>query len=310
MSEAIRTHGLTKRYGDVVAADGIDLSVARGELYGFLGRNGAGKTTTIRLLLGMIRPTSGHAEVLGRRVGSGEEGPWDRVGYLVESATAYPELTVRENLDVARTLQGVRDPGVVAREIERLGLGAYADRRARTLSTGNLQRLALARALLHDPELVILDEPTVGLDPAGVVEIRELLRALVAERGVTVFMSSHVLSEVERLATRVGVVRQGRLVAELSAAELAGRRGRRLEVGARDEAAAERSESLLRAAGYQPVRVGEGGVELLRIDDPRALARPEEVARLLVEGGSPPTRLAIVQEEIESFFLALTGEEP
>ncbi len=309
---AIRAVALTKRYGDVTALDAVDLSVARGELYGFLGRNGAGKTTTIRLLLGMIGATSGHVEVLGERVrraggwvgaAGGGRVLWGRIGYLVEEATAYPELTVRENLEVARRLQGMPDDRAVEREIDRLGLAPFVDRRAGTLSSGNLQRLALARAFLHEPELIVLDEPTVGLDPAGVVEIRDLLRSLVAERGVTLFMSSHALTEVERLATRVGVVHGGRLVAELSAEELSRRRGRQLEVGARDPGAA---EAALRGAGYEVRRADSTAA--LRLDDPRALERPEEVARLLVEAGAPPTRLAVVQEDMESFFLALTGE--
>lgn len=306
---AIRTVGLTKRYGDVTALQGIDLSVARGELYGFLGRNGAGKTTAIRLLLGMIGATAGQAEVLGRRVERGAEGSlWRRVGHLVEAATAYPELTVRENLEVARRLHGVPDSRSVDREIDRLRLASFVDRRACTLSSGNLQRLALARALLHDPELIILDEPTVGLDPAGVVEVRDLLRSLVAERGVTIFMSSHVLTEVERLATRVGVVHGGRLVLELSANELAGRRRRHLEVDARDLAAA---EATLRGSGYTTVRTARAvptRTGPLRIDDPRAVERPDDVARLMVGAGTPPTRLAVVQEDMETFFLGLTGE--
>ncbi len=170
MSEfAIATAGLSKHYrGDVLAVDQVDLRVARGEIYAFLGLNGAGKSTTIRMLLGMIRPTAGHAELFGARVQSGANDLWRRVGHLVESATAYQELTVRENLDVARRLAGHARRVRVDRVIERLALHAYADRRAGTLSLGNLQRLALARALLPAPELLILDEPANGLDPAGV----------------------------------------------------------------------------------------------------------------------------------------------
>lgn len=207
---------LTKQYGvDVLAVDQVDLRVARGEIYAFLGLNGAGKSTTIRMLLGMIRPTAGHAELFGQRVQAGATEIWRRVGHVVESATAYPELTVRENLDVARRLAGVADGKAVGRMIERLALEPYADRRARTLSLDNLQRLALARALLHEPDLLVLDEPANGLDPAGVIEIRELIRDLAHERGVTVFMSSHILAEVDRLATRIGIVHQGRLIEEL-----------------------------------------------------------------------------------------------
>jgi ABC-2 type transport system ATP-binding protein len=217
---AIATRSLSKRYHDVRAVDGLDLDVRRGEIYGFLGRNGAGKTTTIRMLLGLIRPSAGEVEVLGHRIVPGETGVFAHVGYLVETATAYPNLTVRENLDIQRRLTGA--PKVaVAETMALLRLDEYADRRAGQLSLGNKQRLALARALLHSPELLVLDEPANALDPAGIVEIRDLLRTLAAERGVTVFMSSHILAEVAHLADRIGIVHQGRLLEECSREELA-----------------------------------------------------------------------------------------
>jgi ABC-2 type transport system ATP-binding protein len=307
MSElAITTHGLTKRYrGDVLAVDGVDLRVARGEIYAFLGLNGAGKSTTIRMLLGMIRPTAGSAELFGERVTTGSTGVWRRVGHLVESATAYPELTVHDNLEVARRLAGVGDRGAVDAMIERLALGPYAHRRAGTLSLGNLQRLALARALIHDPELLVLDEPANGLDPAGVIEIRELLRSLARERGVTVFMSSHILGEVDRLATRIGIVHRGRLIEELDSEALERHRDRRLEVGARDLDAAERA---LRAAGLSPARRATGGADVVELREPRALDAPEEIARVLVAAGVPPTHLALARESLEEHFIRLTSE--
>ena len=216
----LSTQALAKHYGRVRAVDGIDLEVRRGEVYGFLGRNGAGKTTTIRMLLGLIRPTAGAVRVFGRPIGHNQE--WlRRVGFLVESATAYPNLTVRENLDLQRRLTGAPVSGV-AEWIERLGLGPYADRRAGRLSLGNKQRLSLARALVHAPEVLILDEPANALDPAGIVEVRELLRGLAAE-GTTVFMSSHILAEVAHLADRIGIVDAGRLVEEAPREVLAAR---------------------------------------------------------------------------------------
>ena len=168
------------------------------------------------------------------------------MGYLVETPHAYPELTVRENLEVFRRLRGLRDANAVERTIERLALTPYADRRAGTLSLGNAQRLGLAKALLHDPALLLLDEPANGLDPAGVVEIRELLRELAHERGVTIFLSSHLLGEVARIATRFGVIHQGRLLEELSAAEMERQRARWLLVDARDR---EGARATLTAAG-------------------------------------------------------------
>ncbi len=301
---AVATHGLSKRYGGgVLAVDGLDLRVAAGEVYAFLGLNGAGKSTTIRMLLGMVSPTAGGAELLGVRVGPAATSLWRRVGSLVETATAYPELTVRENLEIARRLSGVREPASVDRAVEQLGLGPFRDRRASALSLGNLQRLALARALLHEPELLLLDEPANALDPAGVIEIRELLRRLADERGVTVFMSSHILAEVDRLATRVGIVHRGRLVEELDSAALQRHRDPRLEVGARD---VEGAAAALEAAGFAPVRAARDGVTVLELREPQAVEGPDGVARLLLEAGAPPTRLAVVHETLEGHFIRVT----
>ena len=300
MDYAIETRGLTKRYGDVLAVDSVDLRVGRGEIYGFLGLNGAGKTTTIRALLGMIRPSEGSVRVLGQAVGPNGDGPWGKVGHLVESPSAYPELTVRENLEIARRLQRISDSGATARVIERLGIVSYADRKAVTLSTGNLQRLGLARALLHGPELLILDEPANGLDPAGVVEIRELLEMLAREKGVTIFMSSHILTEVDRLATRIGIIHKGILIEELDADTLEKLRSKRLEIKARNLEAA---QVCLQSAGYQYL-LSDG---MILIGDQRAIEHPEDIAKIMTNAGTPPTRLAVEQQNLEDHFLQLTG---
>jgi ABC-2 type transport system ATP-binding protein len=299
---AIETNGLSKFYGALHAVESVDLRVGRGEIYGFIGLNGAGKTTTIRALLGMIRPSAGTVKVLGQAVGPNGRGPWRQVGHMVESPAAYPELTVRENLEIARRLQGVSDRHATQRSIERLGLSAYAERKAGILSTGNLQRLGLARALLHEPELLILDEPANGLDPAGVVEIRELLAGLAKEKGVTVFMSSHILTEVDRLATRVGIIHRGRLLEELEAEQMETIRSRRLEIRARH---LEQAQNVLLQAGYA-VKTSDS---TLLLYEARPLDTPDEVAALLVNAGTPPTRLAVVQEDLEDYFLRLTGEK-
>ncbi len=302
MSFAIETYELSKSYGQVRAVDSVNLRVGLGEIYGFIGLNGAGKTTTIRALLGMVRPSAGSVRVLGQAAGPNGRGPWRRVGHLVERPTAYPELTTRENLEVARRLQGISDTSATSHVIERLDLAAYADRKAGGLSTGNLQRLGLARALLHEPELLILDEPANGLDPAGVVEIRELLASLAREKGVTIFMSSHILTEVDRLATRIGIIHQGHLLEELDAEKLEALRSRRLIVKARQLEAA---QSALAQAGFK-VQAGEGALVL---DEARAVEAPEKVATILVNAGTPPFRLAVEQEDLEDYFLRLTGEK-
>jgi ABC-2 type transport system ATP-binding protein len=300
----VAASGLSKRYGAVTAVDGVDLRVDAGEIYALLGLNGAGKTTTIRMLLGMIRPTTGSVALLGTPVGPARRSVWARVGYLVEGPAAYPELTVRENLDVVRRLRRLADRRTVDEVIERLRLGPYADRRARTLSLGNAQRLGLAKALIHRPELLILDEPANGLDPAGVVEIRHLLRELAEGHGATVFLSSHILAEVARLATRIGIIHEGRLLQEIDTDDLARLVRQRLVVSARDGAGA---RAALAAAGFTAEPAGDGS---LVVRDERAVHQPDEVATLLVSAGCPPTRLAVEREDLETYFLRLVGAAP
>jgi len=251
----------------------------------------------------MIRPTRGSVMLFGVPVGPGGRGPWDRVGHMVEAPAAYPELSVRQNLEIAARLRGARKgSGATSATIERFGLAEDADRRAGTLSSGNLQRLGLARAFIHDPELVLLDEPASNLDPAGVVEIREFLRTICRERGATVFMSSHILSEVDRLATRIGIIHRGRLIEELGTAELDRLRGRKLLIQARDRVAA---RSALERGGYQISEEQADGS--LVLEGTRALEAPDEVAVVLVNAGTPPTRLALIHEDLEEHFLRLTG---
>jgi ABC-2 type transport system ATP-binding protein len=301
MEFAIETNGLTKTYRDVCAVNAVSLRVKRGEIYGFLGLNGAGKTTTIRALLGMIRPSEGNVTVLGQTVGPHGRGPWNKVGHLVESPSAYPELSVRENLDVSRRLHRIRNPKAVDEIIERLALAPYADRKAGTLSMGNLQRLGLARALLHEPELLMLDEPANGLDPAGVVEIRELLRMLAHEKGVTVFMSSHILTEVDRLATRIGIIHKGKLIEELDTDKLEKLRAKRLEVRTRN---LQDTQIFLQSAGYKSIM----NDKTIWIEDARAIEHPDDIAKTLVNENMPPTHLAVEQQNLEEYFMQLTGD--
>ncbi|MEJ7706875.1 MAG: ABC transporter ATP-binding protein [Nocardioidaceae bacterium] len=262
---AITVRGVSKRYGQVMAVDNVTLDVQPGEVYALLGLNGAGKTTLIRMLLGMVRPTSGSVEITKRRVT--DRAVWSQVGYLVESPSVYPELSVRENLEVVRRLRKVSDRNAVDDVIDLFGLRPYADRRARALSLGNEQRLGLAKAFLHRPSLLLLDEPVNALDPAGVVEVRTMLVNLALEQGATVFLSSHRLAEVARSATRIGVLHEGRLVDEFDTDALASRVHTCLEVGARDVGRARRA---LREAGFEAHDSGGG----LVLEDERAVRSP------------------------------------
>lgn len=303
MNPAIETSNLTRRFRDVTAVDRLSLRVQPGEIYAFLGLNGAGKSTTIRMLLGMIRPTAGEARLLGERIGPGHRRPWPDVGYLVESAEAYPELTVRENLDALRRLRPGTPPAAVDAVIDRLALTGYAGRKASVLSHGNRQRLGLAKALLHKPRLIILDEPANGLDPAGIVEIRNLLLELAHGRGVTVFMSSHILGEVAKLADRIGIIHQGRLLRELGVAELERDRRRRLLVKSRDNHGA---FAALTTAGFAAELTED---DTIALSEERAIEQPEAVSAHLVAAGHPPTMLLDQQEELEAYFLRLIGEQ-
>jgi ABC-2 type transport system ATP-binding protein len=300
MNYAIETNGLSKFYGNVHAVNSVDLRVDVGEIYGFLCLNGAGKTTTIRALLGMIRPSEGNVKVLGQVVGPNGRGPWAQVGHLVESPSAYPELTVRENLDIARRLQGIQNPKVVDGIMEKLSIASYSNRKAGTLSSGNFQRFGLARALLHSPELLILDEPANGLDPAGLIEIRELLKSLVQEKGVTVLMSSHILTEVDRLATRIGIIHNGQLIEELDTDKLEKLRSKYLEVQACN---LEGAFANLQSAGYKP----EIKDETILIESTQAIEHPDTIAKILVHADTPPTHLAVKQQNLEEHFMKLTG---
>lgn len=224
----VETVDLTKRYGHIVAVDGLTMRVMPGEIYGLLGPNGAGKTTTILMLLGLTEPTSGTARVIGLDPARRALDVKRRVGYLPDAVGFYGRLTGRENLRYTAELNGIpsdeAEP-LIADLLERVGLTHAADRPTAGYSRGMLQRLGIADALVKDPAVLILDEPTTAIDPAGVQELLALIRALVVERGVGVLLSSHLLAQVERLCDRVGIFWKGRLLAEGTVSDLAKQAG-------------------------------------------------------------------------------------
>jgi ABC-2 type transport system ATP-binding protein len=293
----IETTNLTKRYGkQIVAVDNLNLAVRKGEVYGFLGPNGAGKTTTLRMLLGLIRPTSGTGKMLGKPLGTTQG--LATVGALVESPAFYPYLSGWHNLRILARYAGV-PPSRVDVVLDQVELTQRARDTFKTYSLGMKQRLGVAAALLKDPELLILDEPTNGLDPKGMAEIRALMRTL-GHGGRTVLFSSHLLGEVEQICDRVGVISHGRLIAEGTVADLRGQA--QLLVRADPLEQAQRLAEQL--YGAERVQVMEGTL-VLAVDP----AQAAELARVLVTAGVALSELRPVKRSLEATFMELTGEE-
>ncbi len=303
---AVETSGLTKRFGDRLAVNGIDLVVPRGAVYGFLGPNGSGKTTTIRMLLGLVEPTSGTRSLLGHAM-PGEAGAALRqVGALVEGPAFHPYLSGRSNLARLDAADRWSDPRTARRRIDqaldRVGLLAAATKRYRAYSLGMRQRLAIAAALLTPRELLVLDEPTNGLDPQGTREVRHLVESL-AHDGSTVLISSHLLSEVEQICTHLGVMSEGRLVAQGTTQELrgAGATTVRVQTSQPSQAAA-----VLTQLGFVEVVTSPGGVA----GAPAASGTldPEAVVAALVHAGVGVRGFAVTTPSLEDLFVHLTGE--
>ena len=293
---AVEVTGLTKRYGRQLAVDGVDLTVERGKVYGFLGPNGAGKTTTLRILTGLITPTSGSVRVLGGH--PSDSATLRRIGALIESPALYPFLSGRDNLCVLARYAGV--PGTRADELlELVDLKDRAGDRFSTYSLGMKQRLGVAAALLKNPDLVILDEPTNGLDPAGMRDMRRLIREL-GSGGRTVLLSSHLLGEVQQICDRVGIINEGRMVAERNVDELRGRRELVIAADPIDDARAR----LTGLYGADAVRTED---HRLRVGvEPRDVAK---VNRVLVEAGIAVSELRTAERALEDVFFDLTTKE-
>jgi ABC-2 type transport system ATP-binding protein len=291
---------LSKRYGSRPAVDGLDLSVQPGELFGFLGPNGAGKTTTIRMVLGLVKPTAGSVEILGHEVRRHRREVLPRVGALVESPALYGYLSGLDNLRAVGDVLGGVPRRRLDEVIELVGLRGRERDRVRTYSLGMKQRLGLAMAVLNDPELLILDEPANGLDPAGIVEMRDLLRRLAGE-GKTVFLSSHVLSEVQQICSRVAIIDRGHLVKVANVHELLqGQVGGEFEVRADDLPAV---LSLVRAQPWGAEARLEDGQLVTRAPEDRG----RNLVRFLVNSGHVPDGVAQRQRDLEDIFLSLTG---
>src|SRR3954447_93165 len=297
MQTVIETHALTKKFGDRVAVDGVDLTVAAGVAFGFLGASGAGKTTLIRTLLGLTRATSGEVSLLGLPQPAKRADALARVGAIVEEPRFHPHLTGRETLTIVAAPLDRAAEGRIPDALERVGLTGRANDRVKTYSLGMRQRLGIARCLIADPALLILDEPMNGLDPAGILEMRRLIRAFV-EEGRTVFLSSHLLDEVEKTCDQVAIVDEGRVIVQGPVGEIAARGEPTVLVEVDDLAAARRLLD-----GREIEEEGAGNLRVKLTGD----LTPAELNRVLVEAGLAVSRLEPARATLEETFLEITS---
>ena len=312
----IETRGLTKRYGDQVSVSNLDLHVLKGRIYGLLGRNGAGKTTTMkmllslihiseptRMLLGLTAPTSGTVSLFGQPLKGNEKRILPHIGSLIESPGFYPNLTGTENLQIFARLRGLKSPNYIKSALELVNLPYRDKKRYAQYSLGMKQRLAIALAVMHDPELLILDEPINGLDPIGIAEVRDFIRALCEERGKTILISSHILSEIALLADDIGIIDHGVLLEEESLVELEQKNGKVLRFTVSNATVA--AQLLQKEMGVRDVAV-ENGRELtvrdLRLDTGAAVRR-------FVEAGLVVSDAHLYEDTLEDYFKRITGGE-
>ncbi len=307
VKEAIKTVNLSKKYGKTLVVDELNLSIKSGEIVGFLGLNGAGKTTTMRMLLGLIKPTSGEYYIQGNKVDQYNLEVLNEIGYIIETPYSYPELTVQENLEIVSTLRGIRNKDIIDWVTEKLKLDQYKDKKVKHLSLGNVARLGIAKAIIHKPKILILDEPTNGLDPFGVIEVRELLKELANNLGTTVLISSHKLEEISKVATRIVIIHDGRLIREVESKELDLYLEKRLLVSGRNNKA---MKEVLSAKGYQVNFKSdlENNSCYLELIDTKSVESSEEIATLLANAGYPPRILTVEKEDLENYFLRILND--
>jgi len=297
----LTTHALTKQFGSLRAVDALDMEVCRGDIFGFLGPNGAGKTTVIRLVLGLIHPTSGYAEMCGHRVPGELQGALRHVGGFVDDPTFYPLMSARRNLRLLGSMTGPVSEERIDEVLEIVGLSERAESRVGSFSHGMKQRLGIAQALLHSPELIVLDEPTSGLDPRGMKDVRELIRELGAA-GTTVFLSSHLLHEVEQVCTRAVIINRGKMVVQGPVSELRPQSDA-VKVLTGDQGRA--ADTLRAQFGASSVLEDEGFLIVQADED----AVPEMVRRLVADGVAVRAVVPAPEQGLEDFFLELTGTD-
>ncbi|CAH0120461.1 Bacitracin transport ATP-binding protein BcrA [Paenibacillus sp. CECT 9249] len=301
MDIVLQTRKLTKTYKRKRIVSEVDMTVRKGEVYGFLGQNGAGKTTTLRMIMGLVQPTSGEVELFGRNVRQGRHNLHGRIGSIVEVPGFYLHLTAEQNLEIHRRLMGVQDPDTIRKHLKLVGLQDAADKKVKTFSLGMKQRLGIARALLHYPELLILDEPTNGLDPLSMKETREIILNLCRQRELTVLISSHILSEIQQLATRIGIIHQGVLLEQIDYRDLLKKNRSYIQIQVDNDTKA--AMLLEQKLGITDYTVWEQNALRLyeRLDDAAT------INEMLVTHGIKVHDISVAGQTLEDYFVRLTG---
>ena len=303
MEYILQTNQVTKQIGKKALVHDIDIHVRKGEIYGFLGPNGAGKTTMMKMITNLWKPTSGSIELFGKPLTPKSYEILKRMGSIIEFPTFYDHMTGRENLLLHSRYMGFSTPGSIERALELLDMKDAADRPVKGYSLGMKERLGIVRAILCDPELLILDEPTNGLDPAGMKQIRQLLKKLCAQQGITIVISSHILSEIENIADTVGILHHGRMLKEISMKDIEAANQNYIELAATDNQKA--LAVLSKVMGLTGLMAGPDGK--IRIYGPEIT--PQDVARALVFHDVDIVAIGKHTETLEDYFLKLTGEE-
>ncbi|MCB2358101.1 ABC transporter ATP-binding protein [Clostridium estertheticum] len=303
MEYVIRTHNLTKKYKGVSVVDNLNINIEKGEIYGFLGQNGAGKTTTLRMLMGLIKLSEGEVELFGQNNYS--KKIYKKIGSLIEYPGFYPNLTAEENLEIHRRMAGIENIEYIKEALEIVGLNydEIKNKKVKNYSLGMKQRLGISRAILHKPELLILDEPTNGLDPLGIRDIREILLELKNKKGITIIISSHILSEIEHIATKIGVIHRGKLLEEIDYSELQRRNRKYLRVKVSDDKKA--CFLLENKLNIKDFDVLEKNV--LRIYE--NLDKGSQIAKLFINNDLELHEMQLSVDNLEDYFVRLTGGE-
>jgi len=298
----LKTRNLTKRYGNTAAVDNVSLTVDKGDIFGLIGQNGAGKTTLMRLVTSLARPDSGSIELFGESTTSGLNAARSRMGCVIEQPALYPNLTAKQNLEVYRIERGIPDKSAVQKTLEMVNLADTGKKKFKNFSLGMKQRLGLALALLSSPDFVILDEPTNGLDPIGIIEIRDLMKDM-SEQGITLLVSSHILSELSQIANKYAIIHHGRLVKNITQEQLREECKRALAVTVDDAAkAAAILETVLNIRDYKQVSANE-----LRVYE--YLDNPSEVSYQLNQGRVRVASIHEIGDNLEDYYAKLIGGE-